>query len=85
MNAKNILELCEKNNCIMFEPRSDMDAAVRGIILCADKLRTVYSLEALTSIFEKRDGMNHEDAIDWVTYNLDCPQAEGWPVIVSEE
>lgn len=85
MTVADVIELCEQHGCIMFEPRKDMDVAVRGFMIADEGMRVVYSLEALVRVFVDRDGMEVHDAVDWVAYNLVRQTHTNWPAIVSEE
>lgn len=84
MKIEDVLATCAEHNCVMLEPRKDIDAAVRNVFIEQGKLRVVYSLEALVELFKTRDGMTEEEALDWISYNVEPSQCEGWPIIASE-
>jgi len=84
MTAADVLALCEQHGCVMLEPREDMDVAVRGLMVTDSGMRVVYSLEALVQVFIDRDGMSRDDAVDWVSYNVDTGGHPNWPTVVSE-
>lgn len=84
MTVEDCIRICQENDNIMLEPRDQFDPLVRGVMLRAGKLCTVYSWDAVVEQFV-RNGMSEEEAIDWVAYNVETPQCHGWPVLVSDD
>ena len=45
--------------------------------------RVVYEGKSIVSIFMKRDGMTHQEAIEWIDYNIEGAYiGEDTPIIV---
>lgn len=63
-NREKVASFCEES--IVWE---GMDDAIIGI---TDNMRVVYDIYKMQDILMKRDNMTHEEAIEYIEYNITC-------------
>lgn len=85
MNTPFFVTLCEQHNCVMLEPRQDLDACVVGIVSDGVVPRAAYSRDRLLKHFQRINQWDRDEAEDWLAYNVEVPQCAGWPVFVDGE
>ena len=65
---------------IYYQPRWVFDQA----LIDREGDRAVYSLTKLIGLLMRHEGMTEEQAIDWVSYNMQSTGLKDWPIIVND-